>query len=147
MIEARFGNAYFWDSLLMVAWAASAFLLIVIFMLPTMDVMVAFLISLMSLFMLVSAWRVMVLWSDQAARVLKATYVLSLGALYWIGLNTNGGGVTIYIAGAVLPAILVAVLWTILPLRCRDGVCCRRKGKGRLRPILIRGSYKLVEQT
>lgn len=142
MIEARFGNAYFWDSLLMVMWAASALLLVVSVLLPTMDAIVGFFITLMALFIMVSAWRVMVLWNDKSARVLKATYVLSLITLYWFGVR--GGGFTIYIAGSVFPAIMVAVLWTILPLRCRDGVCCR--GKHRQRPILIRGSYKLVEQ-
>ncbi len=139
MIEARFGNAYFWDSLLMVMWAASAFLLAVLLMLPTVDVMVAFVISLMALFMMVSAWRVMSRWTDRAHRVLVISYVLSLGALYWIGVK--GGGFTMYIAGAVLPSIIVAVLWKCLvPARC-----CQIKH--RRRPILIRGSYKLAEQT
>ncbi len=139
MIEARFGNAYFWDSLLMVAWTASALFLAVLLMLPTVEVMSAFVFSLMSLFIMVTAWRVIGLWYRRAARTLVISYVLSVGTLYWVGVNR--GVFTMYIAGAVVPSIMVTVVWSLLvPARC-----CQIKH--RRRPILIRGSYKLAEQT
>jgi hypothetical protein len=137
MIEARFGNAYFWDSFALAAWFMGLVFFIISHIIPALDVII-----IATVIIAVSAWRLLSNWnggrSTHAAFVMALTYTASCIGFVLTGSMHRYENPYV---GAVLPCILFSALWTALPDSAHKRLCCR----GWRRPQRIRAAgYKPV---